>query len=64
MPKSNIDRSLQTRSSVPWIHVIGMLAVLVAMAEVLKCLGDIVLSTPRSPGAVVGQFSDAVLSPG
>jgi hypothetical protein len=52
------------RSASPRIQITGGLTGQSTMPVRLSHRGDIELSTPRRPGATIGQFGDAVESPG
>jgi hypothetical protein len=52
------------RSASPRIQITGGLTGQSTMPVRLSHRGDIELSTPRRPGATIGQFGDAFESPG
>src|SRR5689334_14892890 len=51
-------------SAVPCVHRIGGLGSMSTMPAQLQYLGDSAFRMPRVPGAMPGQFGDAVESPG
>ena len=64
MPISHAEPSATTMSAVPCVHRIGGLGSMSTIPLQLQYLGESALRTPRVPGAIPGQFGDAVESPG
>ena len=51
-------------SSLPWVHRIGGFGSRSTIPAQLQCFPESALRIPRVPGAIPGQFSDGVESPG
>src|SRR2546430_13307176 len=64
VPISQAEPSATTMSSTPWVQRTGGLGSSPTMEDQLQYFGDRALRMPRLPGAIPGQLSDGVESPG